>query len=118
MRVIEYCTPSKVEPIISFGPFELLPAQWLLREGNRSIRLGSRALQILICLVERRGELVSKDELMAQVWPSISVVPGNLTVHVAALRRALRDGEAGHRFVVNIPGRGYRFVAPVTRIET
>ncbi len=83
-------------------------------EGEGSVYLGSRAIDILIALTERPGELVSKKELMARVWPNVTVVEGNLTVHVAALRRALRDGRDGARYLVNIPGQGYRFVAPVT----
>ena len=98
---------------LSFGPFRLLPTQFLLREGDKPVSLGSRALEILIALLERRGELVSKQELMARVWPNVFVGPANLTVHMSALRRALRDGRDGHRFIVNIPGRGYCFVASV-----
>ena len=97
----------------AFGPFCLLPTQLLLREGDKPVPLGSRALAILIALLERRGELVSKQELMARVWPNVFVEPANLTVHMSALRRALRDGRDGHRFIVNIPGRGYCFVASV-----
>jgi DNA-binding winged helix-turn-helix (wHTH) protein len=93
-----------------FGSFRLLPTQRLLLSGDEPVRLGSRALDILIVLVERAGELVSKDELMARVWPNTFVVPANLTVHVTALRRALRGNG---RYFVNIPGRGYFFVAPV-----
>ena len=101
------------ERAICFGSFRLLPVQRLLLEGNKPLHLGSRALDILIYLVERPGELVSKDELMARVWPSTFVEPANLTVHIAALRRALGDGHDGNRFLINIPGRGYRFVAPI-----
>jgi DNA-binding winged helix-turn-helix (wHTH) protein len=68
---------------------------------------------ILIALLERRGELVSNRDLMARVWPNLFVDPSNLTINMSALRRALRDGRDGHRFIVNIPGRGYRFVASV-----
>ena len=98
---------------VLFGPFRLLPTQFLLLEGDKPVHLGSRALEILIALLERRGELVSKRDLMARVWPNVFVEPANLTVHMSALRRALRDGRDGHRFIVNIPGRGYRFVASV-----
>jgi DNA-binding winged helix-turn-helix (wHTH) protein len=98
---------------VSFGPFRLLPTQFLLLEGDKPVPLGSRALEILIVLLECRGELVSKQDLMARVWPNVFVEPANLTVHMSALRRALRDGQDGHRFIVNIPGRGYRFVASV-----
>ena len=98
---------------VSFGPFRLLPAQFLLLEGDKPVPLGSRALHILIVLLERPGELVTKRELMARVWPDLFVVPANLSVHVSALRRVLRDGCDGNRFIVNIPGRGYCFVAPI-----
>jgi DNA-binding winged helix-turn-helix (wHTH) protein len=96
-----------------FGSFRLLPRQRLLLSGDEPVRLGSRALDILIALVERAGDLVSKDELMARVWPNTFVVQANLTVHVSALRRALRDGIGGNRYFVNVPNRGYYFVAPV-----
>jgi DNA-binding winged helix-turn-helix (wHTH) protein len=98
---------------ISFGPFRVRPAQFLLLEDGKPVPLGSRALEILIALLERPGELISKQELMARVWPNIFVEPANLTVHISALRRALRDGRNGNRFIINIPGRGYRFVASV-----
>ena len=102
---------------VLFGPFRLFPTQFLLLEGDKPVPLGSRALEILIALLERRGELVSKKDLMARVWPNVFVEPANLTVHMSALRRALRDGRDGHRFIVNIPGRGYCFVAPVDASE-
>ena len=100
---------------ISFGPYRLLPARRLLLEGDRPISLGSRALDLLIALVERPGEVVSKSELIAKVWPHTFVVEGNLKLHIAALRRALADGQAGNRYISTVPGRGYCFVAPVTR---
>jgi predicted ATPase/DNA-binding winged helix-turn-helix (wHTH) protein len=105
------------ERAICFGSFRLLPAQRLLLECGKPLRLGSRALELLIVLVERHGELVSKEELMARVWPNTFVEAANLTVHVAALRRILGDGRDGNRFLINIPGRGYRFVAPVKITE-
>jgi DNA-binding winged helix-turn-helix (wHTH) protein len=113
------CFEKRIEPAdaapteISFGPFRLLPTQFLLLEGHKPVRLGSRALEILIVLLERPGELVSKQELMARVWPNIFVEPANLTVHISALRRVLRDRRDGNRFIINIPGRGYSFVASV-----
>jgi DNA-binding winged helix-turn-helix (wHTH) protein len=106
---------------VSFGPFCLLPTQFLLREGDKPVALGSRALQILIALLERRGELVSKQDLMARVWPNVFVESANLTVHISALRRTLRDGREGNRFIIKIPGRGYSFVASVAvvgRVES
>ncbi|WP_074117797.1 transcriptional regulator [Bradyrhizobium sp. AS23.2] len=106
-------TASAASTDVSFGPFRLLSTQFLLLEGDKPVPLGSRALELLIALLERRGELVSKQDLMARVWPKVFVEPANLTVHMSALRRALRDGQDGRRFIVNIPGRGYRFVASV-----
>jgi len=106
--------PAGAAPIeISFGPFRLLPTQFLLLEDDKPAPLGSRALEILIVLLERPRELISKQELMSRVWPNIFVEPANLTVHISALRRMLRDGRDGNRFIINIPGRGYSFVAPV-----
>ena len=106
--------PAAAAPTeISFGPFRLLPGQFLLLEGDEPVRLGSRALEILIVLLERPGELVSKQELMGRVWPDTFVEPANLTVHISALRRTLRDGRDGNRFIINVPGRGYSFVGLV-----
>jgi DNA-binding winged helix-turn-helix (wHTH) protein len=104
--------PPRAGPAeILFGPFRLLPTQYLLLEDDKPVPLGSRALEILIVLLERRGELVGKQELMACVWPNTFVEPANLTVHISTLRRTLRDGRNGNRFIINIPGRGYCFVA-------
>ena len=105
------------ERAVAFGTFRLLLARRLLLQGDEPVRLGSRALEILIALVERPGELVTKTELMARVWPSTFVEEGNLKVQVAGLRRALGDRRGSDRHLVTIPGRGYRFVAPVTLID-
>jgi DNA-binding winged helix-turn-helix (wHTH) protein len=91
----------------------LLPAQFLRLEGDKPVPLGGRAMHILIVLLERPGELVTKQELMARVWPNLFVEPANLAVHFSALRRALRDGRDGNRFIIIIPGRGYCFVTPI-----
>jgi DNA-binding winged helix-turn-helix (wHTH) protein len=106
--------PTRAAPTeVLFGPFRLLPTQFLLLEGDKPVHLGSRALEILIVLLERPGELVSKKQLMDRVWPNIFVEPANLTVHISALRRVLRDGRDGNRFIINVPGRGYSFVASI-----
>lgn len=100
---------------VAFGPFRLCPRQRLFLERDKPVRLGSRALDILIALVERPGELVTKQDLVARVWQGLVVEDGNLKVHVAALRRTLRDGKDGNRYICTVPGRGYCFVAPVVR---
>ena len=86
-----------VENAIAFGPFHLFPAQQILLEADKPVRLGSRALEILGALVERPGEMVSKRELVARVWPHTVVEEANLKVHIAALRKALGDGRDGNR---------------------
>jgi DNA-binding winged helix-turn-helix (wHTH) protein len=108
--------PLRDKAEVLFASFRLLPAQFLLLERDQPVQLGSRALEILIALLDRPGGLLSKQEPMARVWPDAYVGPANLTVHVSALRRSLRDGRDGNRFIINIPGRGYRFVAPVVAV--
>src|SRR3984957_3187958 len=102
---------------ISFGPFRLLAMQRLLLESNQPVRLGSRAFDILAALVERAGEVVGKEELIARAWPDTYVEEANLKIQVSALRRALGDGQGGNRYVITVPGRGYNFIAPIRREE-
>ena len=82
-----------------------------------SVAIGSRAFDILKVLVERPGALVSKDEIMAAVWPGTVVEDNNLTVQISALRRVLDGGRAEGSCIETVAGRGYRFVATVTRRE-
>nr|WP_283818774.1 winged helix-turn-helix domain-containing protein [Bradyrhizobium diazoefficiens] len=82
-------------------------------EGTTAVRVGGRALAILEAMVERAGEVVSKAELMARVWPSTVVEDSNLKVNMSALRRALGEGQPGRRYVATVIGHGYRFAAPV-----
>lgn len=108
---------ASVERVISFGPFRLHPERRLLLEGSRPLRLGTRALEILIALIEHAGDRVSKDELIARVWPDTTVEEANIRVHISALRRALADGRDGNRYILTDAGRGYRFVAPITLVS-
>jgi DNA-binding winged helix-turn-helix (wHTH) protein len=117
MKGSSVATFAGVSSEFSFGRFRLLPGEQILLEDEKPVRLGSRALDILTMLVEHAGELVSRDELTARVWPDTFVEESSLRVHIAGLRRALGDGHAGNRYVANIPGRGYRFVAPVAVSE-
>ncbi|WP_259198180.1 MULTISPECIES: helix-turn-helix transcriptional regulator [unclassified Pseudomonas] len=102
-----------IEPecAVRFGPFTFYPQQRLVCEEGRPLPLGGRALDILAVLVEQAGEFVSKATLIARVWPCSVVEENNLRVHIAALRRALADGEGGRRYIINLPQRGYCFVA-------
>ena len=101
--------------VLSFGPFSLFAAERLLKKADEPIPLGGRALNVLIALVERAGEVVTHKELISSVWPDVSVEDANLRAQIAALRKALGDGRDGARYVSNVAGRGYCFVAPVTR---
>jgi predicted ATPase/DNA-binding winged helix-turn-helix (wHTH) protein len=102
---------------LTFGPFRFLPAQRLLLEGDKPLPLGGRAFDILSLLLERPGDVVRKDEIIARVWPNIFVDESVVRTHIGALRKALGDNQRANRYVSNIPGRGYAFVAPVTGNE-
>lgn len=118
MPMTELPTPvlpgvSSARRVARFGPFQLMPTERVLLEDARQIPLGDRAFDILTTLVEHAGNVVSKEELIARAWPRRVVEEVNLRIHIAALRRALGDGKAGERYIVNIIGRGYVFVAKV-----
>jgi len=100
---------------ISFGPFHLFPARRSLLKGTEVVRLGSRALDLLIMLAERPGELVTHRDLLAHAWPDVFVEEANLRVQVAAIRKALDDGRSGKRYISTLPARGYCFIADVEK---
>src|ERR1700691_6331093 len=106
---------SQTNEVLSFGPFTLFVAERLLKRADESIPLGARALDILIALAERAGEVVTHKELISRVWPDVTVEEGNLRFQMATLRKALGDRRDGARYVSNVAGRGYCFVAPITR---
>src|SRR5260370_1307906 len=103
------------QEVISFGPFRLYPSERVLKKGDQPVKLGSRACDILLVLVQHAGEVVGHKELVANVWPGVFVEEVSLRVHIAALRKALDTGEAEARYLINVPGRGYCFVAPASR---
>ncbi|UWF51340.1 helix-turn-helix transcriptional regulator [Pseudomonas sp. N3-W] len=96
------------------GPYLIHPGQRLVLEGEQPLRLSRRAMDILLMLLEHAGSVVSKQQLIARVWPTSVVEDINLRVHMAALRKALGDGQAGQRYIVTVAQRGYSFVAPIT----
>jgi predicted ATPase/DNA-binding winged helix-turn-helix (wHTH) protein len=100
----------------SFGPFRLSPTTREIERDGVPLALGDRALDILITLVEHPGEVVSHRDLIAHVWRDLVVSPGNLRVHMSALRKALGDGADGAHYIENVTGQGYCFVAPITRV--
>src|ERR1700676_3604721 len=102
-----------VQRNLQFGPFELSSRERVLRRGGVVLPLGSRALDLLIYLAGRPGEVIAKQELIDHVWSDVTVEEGSLRVHVAAIRKALGDGQFGNRYIANIKGRGYSFVGTV-----
>jgi DNA-binding winged helix-turn-helix (wHTH) protein len=103
---------------VSFGPFDLFPRARLLYKAGKPVVLGSRALDILIALVEQAGEVVNQRELIARAWRGLVVESGNLRVQVTHLRQRLGDGEQGARYIANVPAQGYCFVAAVRRADS
>jgi predicted ATPase/DNA-binding winged helix-turn-helix (wHTH) protein len=98
---------------LCFGPFELSRGERVLWRDGAVLPLGSRALDILIYLAERPGEVIAKEELIDHVWSDVTVEEGSLRVHVAAIRKALGDGQFGNRYIANTKARGYSFVGTV-----
>jgi predicted ATPase/DNA-binding winged helix-turn-helix (wHTH) protein len=96
-----------------FGPFRLIVSKRLLLNGTTSVALGGRALDILIALVERAGEVVSHGDLVKRGWSDVIVESTSLRVQVAGLRKAIGDGRDGARYITNVPAKGYCFVASV-----
>ena len=106
---------SVVDDVFVFGPYRLIPRQKLLLRGNRPIRLGGRALDVLHLLVMRAGDELSKEALIRFVWPDVSVDERNLKVQVSKLRQILQDTLPQATYIATVAGRGYQFVG---RVET
>jgi predicted ATPase/DNA-binding winged helix-turn-helix (wHTH) protein len=107
--MIEPAAPTR--EVISFGPFSLVASERLLTKEGAPVELGARTLDTLIALASRPNEVVSKRDLLARVWPDVTVEEGSLRLQIAKLRRALGDG----RYITTLGGRGYSFVAPISR---
>src|SRR5438445_6812310 len=112
-------TPAiQTKEVISFGPFGLIASERLLTREGAPVELSARALDILIALLSDPHELISKNDLLARVWPDVTVEEGSLRFHMASLRKALGDGKDGARYIATLSGRGYCFVAPVSRTSS
>ena len=99
--------------IYEFGPFRVDARRRLLLREDNQVRLPTKAFETLLVLLEEKGRLVEKDELMRRVWPDAVVEENNLTVNMSALRKSLGESPREHRYLVTVPGRGYQFVADV-----
>src|SRR5580698_9409707 len=96
--------------ILQFGPFRVDPQRRLLERDGVPVVLSGKAFDILLVLLRRSGELVDKETLMREVWPDAVVEDNNLTVNVSGLRKALGETVANPRYLITVPGRGYRLV--------
>jgi DNA-binding winged helix-turn-helix (wHTH) protein/TolB-like protein/Tfp pilus assembly protein PilF len=99
--------------LYEFGEFQLEPAKRLLRRGQAPVPISNKAFDVLLALIEGRDRVLTKDELLEKVWPDTVVEENNLTVAMSGLRKALGEGANDRRYIITIPGRGYRFVADV-----
>ncbi len=99
--------------VLSFGPFELSVDSRRLTNGTKTVPLGTRAMDILISLVEQPSAVVGKRDLIERVWPNQRADEVSLRVHISALRKALAQGDPSRRYIANVPGRGYSFIVPI-----
>jgi len=102
--------------IFEFGPFHLDPAERLLLREQVQVQVPPKAFDALVVMVQNRGRLLGKDELLRTVWPDTFVEESNLAQHISILRKALRDGEDGFQYIETVPRHGYRFTAEVREI--
>lgn len=100
---------------LSFGTFQLRANERLLMKEGVVVELGARAYDILIALTSAPNEIITKQDLMSRVWPEVVVEEGSLRFHMNSLRKALGDGKEGARFIKTLSGRGYCFVATISR---
>lgn len=103
-------------PTYRFGPFMLVPEARRLWRDDERVPLTEKAFQTLVALVAQAGRTVDKDALMREVWPDTVVEEANLTQQIFLIRKALGEGPRDHRYVVTVPRRGYRFVAPISPV--
>jgi DNA-binding winged helix-turn-helix (wHTH) protein/TolB-like protein/Tfp pilus assembly protein PilF len=102
-------------PIYEFGPFRVDPVRRRLLRADEEIHLKPKVFDTLLVLVESEGHLIGKEELMHAVWPDTAVEENNLTQNISVLRKTFGERPEDHRYIVTVPGQGYRFVADVAQ---
>ena len=107
---------EQISEFYEFGRFRVKSDERVLLRGREIVSLTPKAFDILLALLESDGRIVRKDDLMKKVWPNTFVEEGNLTQNVSLLRKALGESGNGPQFIETVPRRGYRFVAPVSKI--
>lgn len=108
--------PGAADGMVSFGPFKFLSDRRVLLRDNYPLKIGGRAFDLLRIFVERAGDTLTKDELIDFVWPNVFVHDTNLKVTISSLRRLLGETAPHPTYIATIPGRGYRFIAPVASL--
>jgi DNA-binding winged helix-turn-helix (wHTH) protein len=104
--------------IYEFGPFTVDPAERVAFRDGKPLILTPKVFDTLLCLLRNRGRVLSKDEILQEVWPDTFVEEVNLAVNISTLRKALGESAQEARFIATVPGRGYRFVAAVSASVT
>jgi DNA-binding winged helix-turn-helix (wHTH) protein/Flp pilus assembly protein TadD len=102
--------------VYEFGPFHMDPDKQILLRGNDPVPVTPKAFETLLVLVRRSRDVVSKEELLKEVWPDSFVEESNLSQNIFLLRKALGDTGENRQYIVTLPGRGYRFAAPVRTV--
>ena len=104
---------EQLPPFYEFGPFSVDAGKRLLLRNGEPVPLAPKVLETLLVLIENRERVLSKDELLKQVWGDTIVEEGGLTRNISVLRKALGEKPEDHQYIVTVPARGYRFVAEV-----
>jgi Tol biopolymer transport system component/DNA-binding winged helix-turn-helix (wHTH) protein len=100
-----------------FGPFRVDTVKYVLTRDGEVAQLNLKAFEILLALIENRGQVLEKNELLQRVWPDTLVEENNLARNISALRKALDEHPNEHQYILTVPGRGYRFVASVREVD-
>src|SRR5215475_12642594 len=108
---------EQTAPFYEFGPFRVDTVKYVLTREGEVVPLSLKAFEILLALIEHRGQVLEKNELLKRVWPNTVVEENNLARNISALRKALDEQPNEHRYILTIPGHGYRFVANVREVE-
>src|SRR5262245_43968142 len=108
---------ERTKRFYEFGPFRVDTVKYVLTRDGEVAQLNLKAFEILLALIENRGQVLEKNELLQRVWPDTVVEENNLARNISALRKALDEQPNEHQYILTVPGRGYRFVASVREVD-
>src|SRR5215475_5889592 len=108
---------EQTAPFYEFGPFRVDTVKYVLTREGEVVPLNLKAFEILLALIQHRGQVLEKNELLQRVWPDTVVEENNLARNISALRKALDEQPNEHQYILTVPGRGYRFVARVKEVN-